>query len=520
MKRILFCTIAAIGAMSLLSACKKAEPSIEISTPATIEVTAVDNSATLQFVSNTDWTATSSESWCKVSPDAGAGGRSAQTVNISLSPNETYETRTATITLSAGGIEKKVTVTQGPAVGLLVGGETFSVPKEGDRLTIPVQANVDYTVNTDADWITVVGTKGLQNYTITLDCAGNATGEDRSAVVNVVGGGVTKSFTVMQAACEHIQIVNVWSQKDDMELAPTDLITIVRGWGGRGYRGAGFIARIRTDLTDFEFDLLCSDDAKGWINKTYDVTFNEWSGMWEFYFEMVRNPGYEPRTGHIRIVDKKTGFVSSELTVYQIALPEHAIDMGTYVYWHEFNLGASAAEDYGDYYAWGELEPKTTFTWDTYNCAGGNMYSVVEHYPGGGTSYYSGLWQEHDAACQKLQDAWRMPSKYDFDELLATREQTDKYKWEWKEINGHGGWNITYLENGNSLFLPAAGYIYGGSDVLQAGTLGLYWSSTNTMPDAPENSYYLRFTAGQNGEVAMYGDGQRAAGKPIRPVTD
>ena len=89
---------------------------------------------------------------------------------------------------------------------------------------------------------------------------------------------------------------------------------------------------VRIQLTDCDFDLQCADDAKGWVNKTYDAYFDGYTQKWCLSFEMEANPGYEPRTGHIRIVDKNTGRVSNQLTVYQIALPAHAIDMGTYVY--------------------------------------------------------------------------------------------------------------------------------------------------------------------------------------------
>lgn len=526
MKRTLLFCLAAIIALSLVSACSRPvpEPSIEITTPATITVD-TGNSATISFTSNNDWTVVPSETWCKVSPASGPAGKTA-TVTVTLDPNPTYEPRTTTVTVKAGGIEKTVTVKQEAGVGLIIDGATFEVPKTGGQLTVPVQANVDYTVTPDANWITVVSTKALQDYTITLECAGNDTGEDRSSKVTVSGGGVSQTFTVNQAACEYITIVNVWSQKDDMMLAATDLITIVRGWGGAGYRQAGFTAFFTTELTDCDFALLCSEDAEGWVNQTYDTYYDENNQRWCFYFELASNSDYEPRTGHIRIVDKNSGHVSNQLTVYQIALPEHAIDMGTSVYWHEFNLGATSPGEYGDYYAWGELEPKTTYTWDNYYWAGENKYTIVEHYSGGGYSYKGSLDYEDDAATQKLgykglteietEASWHIPYQWDFKELLETREHPDTYKWEWTTVGGHAGWHITYLVNGNTLFLPAAGSIYGGSEVSGAGTKGAYWAADHGMPDNPNQAYSLNF---DSGVTVVNQDGQKAAGYSIRPVT-
>ena len=42
------------------------------------------------------------------------------------------------------------------------------------------------------------------------------------------------------------------------------------------------------------------------------------------------------------------------------------VDLGLSVKWATCNVGADSPEDYGDYFAWGETEPKSTYDWDTY----------------------------------------------------------------------------------------------------------------------------------------------------------
>ncbi|MBQ3821006.1 MAG: BACON domain-containing protein, partial [Bacteroidales bacterium] len=117
MKRILSIALAAVFALSLVSACKKQvpdpDPSIEINTP-TILVPAGENTATFTFVANHDWSLTSSETWCKVTPLSGNASENAAAVTVTLEPNETGETRSAKITIKAGGIEKQITVSQAP----------------------------------------------------------------------------------------------------------------------------------------------------------------------------------------------------------------------------------------------------------------------------------------------------------------------------------------------------------------------------------------------------------------------
>ena len=528
MKRIIAYALAAVCAMSFLPSCGHAvAPQVNISSAGSSEVAADVKNLTVELDSNVDWTATSSESWCTLSSPGQAGG-GARTLSgqagesvliLNLEPNTEYEPRTATVTISAGGVEKKVTVTQEAAVGLVVDGVVFEAPKEGGPVTIPVQSNVEYSVETGADWLSVVSSKALGSHTITLEAEGNFEAAERSATVTIAGGGLTRTVTINQQFCEKLIVNYVWNTRDDTQITNRYVTSGYRGWWEG--KASGYYISISTDEISPDL-MIVSEDAADWLYQSSDVYYNSYANDYIIYFMVAANPGQESRTGHVRVVTVDGKYSSAEITVEQLPLPQHAIDLGLDVYWHDMNLGANSPGEYGDYYAWGELEPKTTYTWDTYNCNGGDRYSTYS-----GNSYTYRLWDEDDAAASKLNpngrnhmDAfWQMPSKYDFEELIATKEHPETHKWEWKEIGGHNGWQITCLENGNSIFLPAAGYIFGSSDVNYAGTLGLYWSSY-PVPYVPQKAYYLRFEPGPDGEVAVFDDGLRAAGKPIRPVTD
>ena len=460
MKRIFALALTMVCALSLVVSCKKPaddptpDPAINIDSP-TILVAAGDNTAVLTFTANNDWTVSSSESWCVVSPASGSASENAAAVTITLEPNTTGETRTAKVTVKAGGIEKQVTVTQAPE----------------------------------------------------------------------------------EVKPEDIIIQYIWNSQDDTKIESRYISTGYRGpYGDEDIRKiSSFTAFVTIDFDNPDLAIMPEDDAQGWIIQRYTVYHDTNSDTWQISFVVYPNPNNEPRTGHLRVVSNGGEHVSGMITVVQEALPEHAIDLGMDYYWCELNLGATAPEDFGDYYAWGELAPKTTYNWDTYNCAGGDQYSTIETYPSGGYSWHSQLGLEHDAASNVLgyrgwiggEDVtarWTMPSRYQFEELIATRNNTDKYKWEWLTIGGHSGWKITYLANGNYIFLPAGGYKWDTS--LEHPELGLYWSSdalflnewTSSITPT-DKSFYLRFENGQNGEVAVYSDGERAAGKPIRAVT-
>jgi len=142
--------------------------------------------------------------------------------------------------------------------------------------------------------------------------------------------------------------------------------------------------------------------------------------------------------------------------------------------WASFNVGASAPEEYGDYYAWGETEPKADYSWETYKWSNGNEYSLTKYNVDGGRGVADGkrnLGLNDDVAYAKLGGHWRMPTGEEFRELVNGCSSV------WTTQNGVYGFLMTSNTNGNSIFFPAAGY-YNEYGFSYAGSLGLYWSSS------------------------------------------
>ena len=136
------------------------------------------------------------------------------------------------------------------------------------------------------------------------------------------------------------------------------------------------------------------------------------------------------------------------------------------------NIGATAPEEYGDYFAWGEVTPKESYTWTTYKWCNGNWDSMTKY--GVKSSFgvvdnKTELDPEDDAATMNWGSEWCMPTKEQQDELRnnCTRE--------WTTINGVKGCLLTSNINEATLFLPAAGYIW-NSTVSSGGSSGFYWS--------------------------------------------
>lgn len=171
------------------------------------------------------------------------------------------------------------------------------------------------------------------------------------------------------------------------------------------------------------------------------------------------------------------------------------VDLGLSVYWASCNLGASKPEEYGNYYAWGETSPKDTYTQANYSYYDSDKASYIDI-----GSDISGT--DYDAARVNLGGEWRMPT---YDEM---KELINNCSWEWTQINSVNGYKVTG-PNGNSIFLPAAGYnINGGLNS------SLYYRISINNSDAP---YFLFCISDSYGfSVLLWSYYQ---GYSIRPVT-
>ena len=182
------------------------------------------------------------------------------------------------------------------------------------------------------------------------------------------------------------------------------------------------------------------------------------------------------------------------------------LDLPSRTLWANMNVGATAPEEYGDYFAWGETEEKDVFSWGNYTHCNGT-YDTCKNIGVdiAGTT-------EYDAATANWGSDWQMPTLEQLNELMDNNNTTST----WTTQNGVNGLLITSKRNGNSIFLPAAGE---RTDVLDyVGQYGYYW--TSTMSQELQNLYYLayQFCFWTEGIMTNENQGQRYSGQPIRPV--
>ena len=192
--------------------------------------------------------------------------------------------------------------------------------------------------------------------------------------------------------------------------------------------------------------------------------------------------------------DSQTLMISKNITLYAqwekaLGEPSEMVDLGLSVKWATCNVGAVTPEEYGDYFAWGETKPKSSYNSSTYS------YS----------SNPSVLPLSKDAARVNWGGTWRMPTQAELQELR------NNCTWTWTTQNGVKGNKVTSMSNGNSIFLPAAGY-RDDSSLEYAGRNGYYWSS---MLHTTYNSDAFYLSTSSNQYITNM---ERNLGLLIRPV--
>ena len=180
--------------------------------------------------------------------------------------------------------------------------------------------------------------------------------------------------------------------------------------------------------------------------------------------------------------------------------------------WATCNVGADTPEGYGYYFAWGEITIKATYNWALYKYCNGNYDQLTKYCTDSNYGYNSftdnltTLQPEDDAVIANWDDGWCMPTADQW------RELRDNTTTSWTSRNGVKGRLFT-ASNGNSLFLPSAGYCW-DSELYDAGDYGYYWSSS-LFSDYPYFAWRFYFNSSQ---YTVYYGSRRYVGQSVRAV--
>lgn len=213
-------------------------------------------------------------------------------------------------------------------------------------------------------------------------------------------------------------------------------------------------------------------------------------------------------TGACEVTVKETATIPNGHDYVDLGLPSG-------LKWASMNVGATKPEGYGEYFAWGETEPKSDYNWSTYKWCNG-YYNKLTKYCTQSSFWDSSnpmdnktvLDPEDDAAHVNWGGSWRMPTDAEWTELL------ENCTWTWTTQNGVDGRLVKSKTNSNSIFLPAAGYRL-ATYLYTVGSYGRYWSSS-LYTDRPYYAYYVYFYSRN-----VFRDNlDRYYGFSVRPVTE
>ncbi len=200
-------------------------------------------------------------------------------------------------------------------------------------------------------------------------------------------------------------------------------------------------------------------------------------------------------------------------TAQSTGITHEYVDLGlpSGLRWATCNVGATSPEEYGNHYAWGETEPKESYSWDTYKYGTysyNNDYSTLTKY--NGTDGLTTLEAADDAATVNWGEGWRMFTIAELNELES------ECNWTWTDnynSTGVAGYIVASKTNSNSIFLPAAGEYYNSSKNYE-GKMGRYWTSAREQIELEKAGLYYFFQS----TTKYYTGALRFYGCSVRPV--
>lgn len=228
------------------------KPPIEVEDPfikfdvSSVSFTNEGGEKTLSFETNLNWTITSSESWCKVSPTSGTKG--SKSVAITTNANEEYDDRSCTLTIKGGNVTKTIAINQGENFGLLISQDRYELNNEETTIEVEVMANVEFEVvipEASKAWIERVETRGLVETKLLFLIHKNEEYDGREGSINIrqTDGDLESTITVFQ------------SQKDAIILSE------------RVYDILCEAQQIEVEVkTNIDFEVVIPQDAQEWVS--------------------------------------------------------------------------------------------------------------------------------------------------------------------------------------------------------------------------------------------------------------
>ena len=204
---------------------KEADPELTVNT-SDLTFVAAGAEKEISFNTNKNWTITSDQSWLTLDKTSGEPSKDAISVNATCAENTAYTSRTATITISAGGLTKTINVTQEAAkkvVSLSVSPGDLSVAGQGGTASFTVTCNDNWTITDIPDWMTLSRTSGTESasaVTVTITAKQNFFYNKRSKSITIKSNSdntVVKYISISQNGVTSFSVGDAVGKAGDMQ---------------------------------------------------------------------------------------------------------------------------------------------------------------------------------------------------------------------------------------------------------------------------------------------------------------
>lgn len=197
-------------------------------TPTSAEVSNQANTVTLEIKDNVNYNVVipdHAKSWISVRSNTQTKALKDDQVVLAIAANTTYDDREASVTVKQvnGPLAETVKIKQAYGEGLIPEKTTYDIGQEGGSIEVAIQANVEYEVTPEVDWIHYIETKALSGSTVTLTVDENDLYSAREGSVSIKKkeGPLSASITIRQAKKIAVESVTIDNNELFIEVGKT-----------------------------------------------------------------------------------------------------------------------------------------------------------------------------------------------------------------------------------------------------------------------------------------------------------